>query len=86
MLMVIPTDVQAQGNKAGGRRRWLGSRPPATARILARTILLNMITPLSVEAKCSRAPAEEHHGVPSDTMYVAANKDAKVPAHREEMT
>ena len=30
--------------------------------------------------------AEEHHGVPSDTMYVAANQDAKAPARREEMT
>jgi hypothetical protein len=45
-----------------------------------------MITPLSVEAKCSRALAEEHHGVPSDTVYVAANEDAKAPARREEMT
>jgi hypothetical protein len=45
-----------------------------------------MITPLSVEAKCSKAPADEHHGGPSDTMYVAANEDAKAPARREEMT
>jgi hypothetical protein len=45
-----------------------------------------MITPLSVEAKCSRALAEEHHSVPSDTVYIAANEDAKAPARREEMT
>jgi len=32
------------------------------------------------------APAEEHHGVPSDTVYVAANEDAKAPARREEIT
>ena len=53
---------------------------------VSRTILRNMITSLYVEAKCSRAPAEEHHGVPSDTMYVAANEDAKALARREEMT
>lgn len=86
MLMVISTDVHAQGNKPGGRSRWLRSRPPETARLPSRTILRNMITPLSVEDKRSRAPAEEHHGVPSDTMYVAANQDAKAPARREEMT